>query len=134
MLIKYLLDTNIAIHVIKQRPVQLLERFNRDADFMAISAITYAELVFGAENSQHVARNLKTVEDFCSHLVVLEYDKAAAVHYGQIRAELKSRGQMIVVNDLHIAAHARSQGLTCVTNNTREFRRVSALKVEDWLI
>lgn len=132
-MIRYLLDTNIVIYVIKRRPREALEVFNRHHGHMAISAITLAELVHGAEKSQFPARNLNVVEDFCSRLAVLPYTQEAAYHYGAIRAALESAGQTIGVNDLHIAAHARSQGLTLVTNNLREFERVPGLLVENWV-
>ena len=132
-MLKYMLDTNIAIYVIKQRPREALEQFNRQAQFLSISAISQAELIHGAEKSDYVERNLKTVEDFCSRLTVLTYGKNAAMHYGQIRAELEKRGEMIGVNDLHIAGHARSEGLTLITNNSREFDRVNSLQVSNWV-
>jgi len=132
-MIKYLLDTNIVIYVIKQRPLAALEVFNRHQGHMAISAITLAELVHGSEKSQYPARNLNVLEDFCSRLVVLPYTPEAAYHYGSIRRALEQAGQPIGVNDLHIAAHARSQGLTLVTNNTREFERVPGLMIDNWI-
>lgn len=132
-MLKYLLDTNIVIYVIKQRPIEVLATFNQQHGRMAISAITLAELVHGAEKSQFPARNLSTVEDFCSRLQVLSYDDSSALHYGSIRAALERIGQPIGVNDLHIAAHARSRGLTLVSNNLREFERVPGLLMENWL-
>lgn len=132
-MLKYLLDTNIVIYVIKRRPLEILQPFNANATRMAISAITLAELIHGAEKSRQPSANLAVVEDFCSRLDVLPYTSKAAYHYGQIRAALESAGQTIGVNDLHIAAHARSEGLVVVTNNMREFTRVPALQVENWL-
>jgi len=133
-MLRYLLDTNIVIFVIRQRPPQALEVFNRHAGHMAISAITLAELMHGAEKSSRRERNLEVVEDFCSRLDVLPYGAKAAQHYGSIRAALEGRGESIGVNDLHIAAHARSEGLVVVTNNRREFDRVPGLLVEDWAL
>lgn len=132
-MLKYLLDTNIVIYVIKRRPVEVLETFNQHAGQMCISTITLAELYHGAEKSQQVSRNLAVVEDFVSRLEVLPYGVEAAAHYGDIRADLERKGQIIGVNDLHIAAQARSQGLILVTNNEREFVRVPGLRVENWL-
>jgi tRNA(fMet)-specific endonuclease VapC len=132
-MLKYLLDTNIAIYVIKRRPVEVLGVFNANATRMAISAITLAELIHGAEKSSRPDANMAVVEDFCSRMEVLAYTPKAAYHYGQIRAALERVGQPIGVNDLHIAAHARSEGLVVVTNNIREFQRVPALQVENWL-
>ena len=132
-MLKYLLDTNIVIYVIKRRPLQVLEVFNRHHGRMAISSITLAELVHGAEKSSDVSRNTNVVEDFVSRLAVLPYDDKAAWHYGNIRATLEKAGQTLGVNDLHIAAHARSNGLTLITNNMREFERVQGLMLENWV-
>lgn len=132
-MLKYLLDTNIAIYVIKHRPQEVREIFNRQHGRMAVSAITLAELVHGAEKSRDTSRNLAVVEDFCSRLAVLPYEAKAAAHYGSIRAVLESQGQPIGVNDIHIAAHARSEGLVLVSNNLREFGRVPGLQLENWV-
>ena len=132
-MLKYLLDTNIVIYVLKRRPPEVHEVFNRNQGRMVISAITLAELVHGAEKSQFPSRNLDVIEDFCSRLAVLGYPAGAAHHYGSIRAALERQGRSIGVNDLHIAAHARSDGLTLVTNNLGEFARVPGLLVENWL-
>jgi tRNA(fMet)-specific endonuclease VapC len=131
--LRYLLDTNICIDVIKRRPELVLDRFNENAAHLAISSITLAELLHGAEKSSQPQRTLAVVEDFCSRLDVLDYGAKAAQHYGQIRASLEQRGTPIGVNDLHIAAHARSEGLTLVSNNLREFERVDGLLYENWL-
>ena len=133
-MLRYLLDTNIVIYVIKRRPPQALDIFNQHAGRMAISAITLAELHHGVEKSSDPAANLAVVEDFCSRLEVLPYAAKAAQHYGAIRSALEKLGQPIGVNDLHIAAHARSEGLTLVTNNLREFERVPALQLENWAV
>ena len=133
-MLRYLLDTNIVIYVIKRRPLQALELFNQNSGSMAISAITLAELMHGAEKSSKPLANLAVVEDFCSRLEVLSYGAKAAQHYGSIRATLELSGQTIGVNDLHIAAHARSEGLTLVTNNLREFDRVEALRLDNWAV
>jgi tRNA(fMet)-specific endonuclease VapC len=132
-MLKYLLDTNIVIYVVKQRPIAALEIFNRHQGHMAVSSITVAELIHGVEKSQHPARNLRVVEDFLSRLAVLPYPIEAAYHYGSIRAALERDGRTIGVNDLHIAAHARSQGLTLVSNNLREFERVPGLLLDNWV-
>lgn len=132
-MLKYLLDTNIVIYVIKRRPIEVLATFNTNAKRMAVSVVTLAELLHGAEKSSQPASNLAVVEDFCSRLDVLPYTAKAAQHYGSIRASLESIGQPIGVNDLHIAAHARSEGLVLVTNNAKEFSRVPALQIENWV-
>ena len=133
-MLRYLLDTNIVIYVIKRRPIAALQLFNEQAGHMAISSITLAELLHGVEKSNAPARSLAAVEDFCSRLDLLPYGPKAAQHYGSILAALEKRGQPIGVNDLHIAAHARSEGLTLVSNNLREFERVEALQLANWAI
>ena len=132
-MLKYLLDTNIAIHVIKRRPIEVLGVFNENAGRMAISAVTLSELFHGAEKSAKVAQNLAVVEEFASLLEVLPYTAKASQHYGAIRSALERVGRPIGVNDLHIAAHARSEGLTLVTNNLGEFERVPGLLTENWI-
>jgi len=132
-MLRYLLDTNIVIYVLKRRPIEVLAAFNAHAARMAISSITLAELLHGAEKSSRVSENLTAIEDFCSRLDVLPYGSKAARHYGAIRAALEKRGQSIGINDLHIAGHARSEGLVLVTNNVSEFARVPALEVENWV-
>ncbi|MDH4480241.1 MAG: tRNA(fMet)-specific endonuclease VapC [Rhodoferax sp.] len=132
-MLRYLLDTNIVIYVLKRRPVEVLSTFNANASRMAISSITLAELLHGAEKSSRVSENLAAIEDFCSRLQILSYGTKAAQHYGAIRAALEKLGQPIGVNDMHIAAHARSEGLVLVTNNMGEFTRVPALEAENWV-
>ena len=132
-MLRYLLDTNIVIYVLKRRPVEVLSTFNANASRMAISSITLAEIMHGAEKSSRVSENLAAVEDFCSRLEVLPYGPKAAQHYGAIRAALEKLGQPIGANDMHIAAHARSEGLVLVTNNMGEFARVPALEAENWV-
>jgi tRNA(fMet)-specific endonuclease VapC len=133
-MLKYLLDTNIVIYVLKRRPQQVLEIFNTNASRMAISSITLSELIYGAEKSPNVDKNLEAVEEFISHLEVLSYDAKASQHYGQIKASLEKKGEIIGENDIHIAAHAISQGLILVTNNLREFKRVPNLALENWVL
>ncbi len=130
---RYMLDTNIVIYVIKRRPIEVLERFNANVGRMVISSITLAELVHGSEKSAFPERNLRVIEDFISRLDVLNYDQRSAFHYGSIRADLEKKGPPIGLNDLHIAAHARSEALTLITNNLREFSRVNGLICENWL-
>ena len=132
-MLKYMLDTNIVIYVLKRRPAAVREKFNSHAEQLCISTVTLAELYHGAEKSSQVGHNVRRIEDFASRLVVLAYDARAASHYGDIRATLEADGNVIGVNDLHIAGHARSEGLALVTNNEREFSRVAALRVENWI-
>lgn len=132
-MLKYMLDTNIVIYVIKRRPPEALAAFNQHAGQLCISSITLAELLHGAEKSTKPDHNLRQIEDFTSRLTVLEYGSKAAAHYGDIRATLERKGTPIGVNDLHIAGHARSEGLMLVTNNLKEFERVEALRLENWV-
>lgn len=132
-MLKYMLDTNIVIYVIKRRPMEVLEVFNAHAGQMCISSITLAELLHGVEKSSMITKNLRKVEDFVSRLEVLPYENTAASHYGDIRTNLEKKGTVIGVNDLHIAAHARSEGLILVSNNVREFERVEGLRLENWI-
>ena len=132
-MLKYLLDTNIVIDVLKRRPVDVLAVFNTNASRMAISSITLSELMYGAEKSLNVNRNLEAIEEFVSHLDVLPYDAKASQHYGQIKATLERKGEIIGENDIQIAAHAISQGLILVSNNVKEFNRVPSLALENWV-
>ena len=133
MTLRYLLDTNICIYTLKQRPAHIRERFNRHAAHLAISSVVLADLLYGAEKSSRPEHNLEQVERFATRLDVLPFDDLAAVHYGQIRAALERSGQGIGPYDLMIAGHARSRGLTLVTNNEREFSRVPGLLLENWV-
>ncbi|MBU2099272.1 MAG: type II toxin-antitoxin system VapC family toxin [Gammaproteobacteria bacterium] len=132
-MLKYLLDTNIIIYVIKYRPPHVREIFNSHIGQLGMSTISLAELYHGAEKSQAIQKNLLAIEDFISRLDVLSYDHMAAAHYGDIRAVLEKTGTPIGVNDLHIAGHARSSGLILVSNNLSEFARVPGLRVENWI-
>ena len=132
-MLKFMLDTNIVIYVIKRRPIEVMGVFNDNAGRMAISTITLSDLFYGAEKSAKVAQNLAVVEEFASLLEVLPYTAKASQHYGAIRSALEKTGRPIGLNDLHIAAHARSEGLTLVTNNLGEFERVSGLLTENWV-
>jgi len=132
-MLKYMLDTNIVIYTIKNRPQAVRKVFNQHEAQMCISSVTWGELVFGAEKSSQPERNLADIEAMAARLEVLSFDSPAATHFGQIRAELYSQGQPIGPYDMMIAGHARSVGLTVVTNNLREFERVPGLRVENWL-
>ena len=133
-MLKYLLDTNIVIYVLKRRPKEVLEIFNTNASRMAISSITLSELIYGAEKSLNVDKNLEAIEEFVSHLEVLPFVGKASQQYGQIKAALEKKGEIIGENNIHIAAHAISQGLILVTNNLREFKRVPNLALENWVL
>jgi tRNA(fMet)-specific endonuclease VapC len=131
--LRYMLDTNICIYVIKNRPPKLRDRFTEHAEHLCISTVTLAELLYGAERSTRLESNLSVVENFAARLSVLPFEDKAAGHYGQIRAELERKGKPIGPYDLMIAGHARSEGLILVTNNTREFERVDGLRLENWI-
>lgn len=131
-MLKYLLDTNIVIYTMKNRPEDVRKQFNRYHGQMAVSSVTLGELVFGAEYSQQVERNLADISAFTSRLEILPFDTKAAYHYGQIRAQLYKMGKPIGPYDMMIAGHARSAGLILVTNNTKEFERVHGLMIENW--
>jgi tRNA(fMet)-specific endonuclease VapC len=131
-MLKYMLDTNICIFTMKNRPQQVREAFNRHYGQMCISSISLMELIYGAEKSAIPERNLSIVEGFASRLEVLPYDDIAANHTGQLRAELARNRTPIGPYDQLIAGHSRSKGLILVTNNLREFNRVPGLRVEDW--
>ena len=132
-MLRYMLDTNIAIYIIKRRPPEALAQFNRATGRMCTSTVTPAELMHGVEKSARPEHNLKQVEDFVSRLEVVDYDARVAAHYGEIRNDLERKDMTLGVNDLHIAGHARSAGLILVTNNLKEFERVNGLRVESRL-
>jgi tRNA(fMet)-specific endonuclease VapC len=132
-MLKYMLDTNIVIYTMKNRPQTVRDAFRRHYGEMCISSVTYMELVYGAERSGNPERNLHEIEGFAARLDVLPYGDSAAAHAGQIRAELASRGMPIGPYDQMIAGHARSMGLVVVTNNTKEFSRVDGLRLENWV-
>ena len=132
-MIKFMLDTNICIFTIKNRPQVVREAFNRHHDQLCISAVTLMELIYGAEKSAAPEKNLAVVEGFAARLEVLPFDNEAAAHTGMIRCELAKAGTPIGPYDQMIAGHARSRGLIVVTNNLREFARAPGLRVEDWV-
>jgi len=131
-MLKYLLDTNIVIYTMKNRPQQVKRHFQQHHGRMGISTVTLGELVFGAEHSQQVERNLADIEAFAARLEVLPFDNKAAYHFGQIRAALYRAGRPIGPYDMMIAGQARASGLKLVTNNVKEFERVPGLLLEDW--
>jgi len=129
----YMLDTDICSYIIRERPVQVLEHFKQvEMEQLCISVVTYAELIFGVEHSSSKKVNRAIIDDFVQHLSIISWDEEAAEHYGKIRAYLQAKGKVIGSMDMMIAAHARSQGMTVVTNNDRHFKRVPKLTVENW--
>jgi tRNA(fMet)-specific endonuclease VapC len=130
---RYLLDTNICIYIRQRRPEEVLRRFRKlRPGEAALSVITYGELLYGAAKSVQRTAALERLRELVRLLPALALPEAAAETYGAIRAELESKGEMIGNNDLWIAAHALASGLTLVTNNEKEFRRVRGLKVQNW--
>ena len=132
-MIEAMLDANLCIRVLRDRPQSIAERFAREAGQLAISTIVLHELRHGAEKSRRREYQHAKVDAFAAHTTVLDYDAAAAWHSAQIKAVLESAGNVIGPNDLLIAGHARSLGVTLITGNLREFRRVEGLRCEDWL-
>ena len=131
---RYMLDTNICIALIKRKPPKTLRRFDRlSAGAIGISTITLAELRYGIAKSQHVEKNRQALEEFLLPLEVADFDESAASAYGTVRADLESGGRPIGPLDTQIGAHAMSLNTVLVTDNTTEFRRIKGLKVENWL-
>lgn len=132
-MLRYLLDTNLCIRVLRDRPATLRPRFNAEAAALCISDVVLFELLYGAEVSADPARNRQVVEQFAARLTTLPFDSEAAAHTAEIRGNLRRRGLPIGAYDLMIAGHARSRGLVVVTGNLHEFNRVEGLRAEDWL-
>jgi tRNA(fMet)-specific endonuclease VapC len=132
-MLAYMLDTNICIYVMKTYPPELRDRFNALAEQLCISSITLGELHYGAQKSARQAENLTAIAHFVARLEVLPFGDRAAAHYGQVRAELERAGTPCGTHDMQIGAHARSEGLTVVTNNMREFARMPGLRAENWV-
>jgi tRNA(fMet)-specific endonuclease VapC len=131
---RFLLDTNICIHIRRQRPPAVLARFQRLKPGEAVlSVITYGELVYGAEKSQTREQAMRQLAELVGLLPVMALPSLAGECYGAIRAALEAKGEMIGNNDLWIAAHAKAAELTLVTNNEREFRRILGLKIQNWV-
>ena len=132
---KYMLDTNICVYFIKKKPVSVMKKFYEELDTgLCISAITLAELKYGIEKSQAFEKNKAVLQEFLEVIPVLPFPVSAADTYGKIRSYLEKRGTPIGMMDMLIAAHAKTENLILVTNNTREFERVPDLKLENWVI
>ena len=130
---RYLLDTNICIYIAKNNPPAVREKFARvTASELAISVITLGELRFGAEKSQNRERAIASIDALLATVQIAPLTERAGEHYGQIRAVLQRAGLVIGNNDLWLAAQARAEGWTLVTNNEREFSRVEGLRAENW--
>ncbi|MBT4087671.1 MAG: type II toxin-antitoxin system VapC family toxin [Deltaproteobacteria bacterium] len=129
-----MLDTNICIYILRDRPIELVHRLNSAGD-ISISSIVYAELLFGIELSPQKSQKtrLEQLKKFVQHLSIAPWDENAAIHYSQIRVKLKKTGTLIRNMDLLIGSHARSLELELVTNNIKEFERIPGLRIENWI-
>ena len=132
-MLKHMLDTNIVIYTMKNKPASVRAAFKKYDGRMCISSITYMELVYGAERSSNPERNFAILVGFVARMEILPLGDSATGHAGQIRAELAKLGMPIGPYDQLIAGHARSLGLVLVTNNEKEFSRVSGLRLENWV-
>lgn len=128
-----MLDSNLCIRVLRDRPIAIKDRFRAEAPSLCISSIVYHELEFGILRSNRPDFQRKLVDQFVTHIPVLDFDPEAARHTAEIKAALTATGNLIGPNDLLIAGHARSLGLKLITGNLREFQRVEGLRCEDWL-
>jgi tRNA(fMet)-specific endonuclease VapC len=131
-MLKYMLDTNIVIYTMKNKPPQVRTLFKKHDGQMCISSVTLGELIFGAERSAIPEKNLSAIESFIARIEVEFFDIKGATHFGQIKAELTQRGTPIGPYDTMIAGHARSLGMILVTNNLKEFERIEGLRLENW--
>lgn len=134
MSLRYLLDTNICIYIAKKHPSSVIHKFEElVVGETAMSTITYGELLYGAKKSHHPKKALQVLEELTSLIPVLPIPTDAAESYGEIRSHLEKQGKIIGTNDLWIAAHALALNVRLVTNNLKEFSRISHLKVENWI-
>jgi tRNA(fMet)-specific endonuclease VapC len=132
---RYMLDTDTCSYIMRRSPDAVLKRLAKvPVSDVCISVITKSELLYGVEVSPKRRQDEAALDAFLRHLEVLDFPDEASSHYATIRADLKARGAMIGANDLLIAAHASSLGLTLVTNNSREFRRVRNLSIDNWTV
>lgn len=135
MAVRYLLDTNICIYIAKDNPQAVRARFAQHTlEELVMSVVTLGELRFGAEKSQSRDRAIAVINKLEANMCIAPLTEAVGEHYGQIRAALQRRGELIGNNDLWLAAHARAEGWVLVTNNEREFVRVDGLQVENWAV
>lgn len=129
----YMLDTNICIYIIKQKPLDVIKKFTQlNPEQVCVSSITVAELEYGVSKSQHKVKNSNALQEFLSPLNIEPFNSLAAKHYGDLRSQLEKSGKQIGSLDTLIAAHAMSLGAILVTNNLKEFKRAKGLKLENW--
>jgi tRNA(fMet)-specific endonuclease VapC len=132
---RYMLDTDTCSYIMRRSPAAVVKKLAKTpVNDVCISVITKSELLFGVEVSPKRRQDEVALEAFLRHVEVLDFPDEASSHYAKIRVDLKARGTMIGANDLLIAAHARSQNLTLITNNTREFSRVRNLSIDNWTV
>ena len=131
---KYMLDTNICIYIIKKHPVQVLAKLKKkNISDVCISSITLGELEYGVEKSERAGQNALALAKFLAPIEIMPFDEAAAIEFGKIRCYLEKKGQKIGEYDTMIAAHAVSLNAIIVTNNVKEFERVHGLRIENWV-
>ncbi|MFW6001620.1 MAG: type II toxin-antitoxin system tRNA(fMet)-specific endonuclease VapC [Halanaerobium sp.] len=130
---KYMLDTNICIYIIKEKPKKVLDKVQTcNIGDICISMVTFAELQYGVEKSQYKDKNQTALASFLAPIEILPFEQNAAIKYGSIRADLENQGRIIGAYDLMIGAHAIAENLILVTNNTKEFKRITDLSLENW--
>ena len=129
-----MLDTNICIYIIKNKPKSVKERFRAfEIGELCISTITVSELIYGAFKSEYAEKNLKAIESFIMPFEIIDYDFSASMEYGKIRASLEKKGKVIGNMDMQIAGHALALDLVLVTNKTKEFNRVERMRLDNWV-
>jgi len=129
-----MLNTNICIYIIKNKPKSVKERFREfEIGELCISTITVSELMYGAFKSEDTEKNLKAIESFLMPFEIVDYDFTASVEYGKVRAYLEKKGRVIGNMEMQIAGHALALDLVLVTNNTKEFERVEGLRLDNWV-
>lgn len=129
-----LLDTNICIYILKNKPAEVLSNFKKfEIGELKISSITVAELYFGAYNSKNIAKNLSIIEKFLIPFEIVNFDEKAAIEYAKIKSKLRKTGNIIGELDMQIASVAIAYDLILVTNNVKEFQRIEGLKFENWV-
>jgi len=132
---KFMLDTNICIYIIKQKPTKTLKHFrDHSVGDIGISSITLAELQYGVAKSLQIQKNQEALSEFILPLEIAPFAEDAAKVYGEVRSNLERAGKPIGSMDMLIGAHALSISAILVTNNTSEFRQIKGLKVVDWSI
>ena len=129
-----MLDTNICIYIIKNKPSYIRDKFKEfDIFDLSLSIITVSELYYGVYKSEYIEKNLLALNNFLKPFNIVDYDLNASIEYGKIRASLEKIGRVIGGLDMQIAAHAKSLDMTLITNNTKEFERIDNLVIDNWI-